>query len=48
MIHSLSGGILSEDQICDFAKVEIDGSVYWYKSEVCYNRTEKQKGVNSD
>ena len=35
MIHSLSGGVMSEVQHCDFAKVEIDGEgVFWYKSKV--------------
>ena len=35
MIHSLSGGVMSDVQHVDFAKVEIDGEgVFWYISKI--------------
>lgn len=30
MIHSLSGGVIAENGIYTFAKVEIEGKPYWY------------------
>lgn len=32
MIHSLSGGVLSDGEIYTFAKVEIEGAPRWYIS----------------
>lgn len=32
MIHSLSGGVISDGTVYTFAKVEIDGSPRWYLS----------------
>ena len=35
MIHSLSGGVMSDVQHVDFAKVEIEGEgVFWYISKI--------------
>lgn len=35
MIHSLSGGIVSETQYVDFAKVSIEGEgIFWYISKI--------------
>ena len=34
MIHSLSGGVLKEEEICDFAKVQTEEGNFWYKSEI--------------
>ena len=30
MIHSLSGGVLSDGEIYTFAKVEVEGTARWY------------------
>ncbi len=30
MIHSMSGGILSDDTVYTFAKIEIEGAPRWY------------------
>ena len=30
MIHSMSGGVLGENPILTFAKVEAEGSLFWY------------------
>lgn len=30
MIHSLSGGVIAENETCLFAKVELNGAPYWY------------------
>ena len=32
MIHSLSGGVLSDGDIYTFAKVEVEGAARWYIS----------------
>ena len=32
MIHSLSGGVIKENDEFTFVKVEIDGAPYWYLS----------------
>ena len=32
MIHSMSGGVLSQNDEYDFAKVRVDGAPYWYLS----------------
>ena len=32
MIHSLSGGILSENSLVDFAKVETTEGTFWFNS----------------
>lgn len=32
MIHSLSGGVIRDNGILTFVKVEIDGAPYWYLS----------------
>ena len=32
MIHSLSGGVLSDGEIYTFAKVELEGGARWYVS----------------
>lgn len=35
MIHSLSGGVMSDVASSDFAKVEISGEgFFWYKSDI--------------
>ena len=35
MIHSLSGGVMSDVEHCDFAKVEIPGEgIFWYISKI--------------
>ena len=34
MIHSLSGGVLKEEEICDFAKVQTEEGNFWYKSNI--------------
>lgn len=33
MIHSLSGGVIAENGYYTFAKVEVDGSPWWYLAE---------------
>ena len=30
MIHSLSGGVLSDGEVYTFAKVDVAGTPYWY------------------
>ena len=32
MIHSLSGGVLSDGEVYTFAKVDLDGAPRWYLS----------------
>lgn len=32
MIHSLSGGVISKNEISPFAKVEVEGTPRWYLS----------------
>ena len=32
MIHSLSGGVLSDGDVYTFAKVEVEGAARWYVS----------------
>lgn len=35
MIHSLSGGVISEDEITNYAKVQFEnGDIYWYKTQM--------------
>ena len=55
MIHSLSGGVLSDSDIYTFVKVEIDGAPRWYicpfsvkegeRVLVPYNYIEEREGV---
>lgn len=41
MIHSLSGGVIAENGIYTFAKVELDGSPFWYLAPSGVNKGDR-------
>ena len=35
MIHSMSGGVISEDTLSDYVKVQFEtGEIFWYKTNI--------------